>query len=261
MRLLLFGLALLAIGVGGGTAVAWVMHSGTHTHTIQVTTTTVEVVNGSRSAALIPAPIPTHLAGPTDPHRLAISAAVPIDANLESADFVERKPSQLVVTWERAHLTRAVGASWQRHGIAIWQHDPGHAASWHRVYTYEATVKNPVYVEGFRVALGDISGDGRPEILVFYDTDGSAGNGTYHLFVNSGYRVRQPLVRRLSTDEGTISFADGVLVVLEGRGAFRGRGIHCCYRNVRETWLRWRGRRLITVRQMTRKNRSGWPPG
>jgi hypothetical protein len=63
-------------------------------------------VNGSRTAKRRPAPIPTLLEGATDPHRLTLSSAVPIDANLDSADYVTRAPSQLIVTWDRAHLTR-----------------------------------------------------------------------------------------------------------------------------------------------------------
>src|SRR5215218_1822259 len=261
MRRVLIGLALLAIGFGSGIGVALMIRSETRTRTVQSTTTKVEVVNGSRTATRIPAPIPTLLEGSTDPHGLAVSAAVPIDANLDSADYVARTPRQPIVTWDRAHLTRdGQAAIWQRRGIAIWQLDRGTAASWHRVYTYETLVNNVVGVEGFRVSLGDISGDGRPEVLVFFDTDGSAGGGTYHLFANTGYRVRQALVKNLSSDDGTISFDHRALVVLVGVD-YRGPGIHCCYRKVRETWLRWNGSRLITVRRTVRKNRRGWPPG
>ena len=121
-------------------------------------------------------------------------------------------------------------------------------------------MNNQVGVEGFRISLGDMSGDGRPEILVFFDTDGSAGGGTYHLFANSGYGIRQPLVKELALDQGTITFDHNALVVLEGVD-YRGPSIHCCYRKVRETWLRWEGRRLVVVRRIVRKNRRGWPPG
>lgn len=257
----LLALALLPIGFGSGVGVGLMTRSQAHTRTVRSTTTKVEVENGSRRATRIPAPIPTLLEGSADPHGIALSSAVPVDANLDSADYVGRKPSQLIVTWDRVHLTRdGQAAIWQRRGIAIWQLDRGNAASWQRVYTYETLVNNVVGVEGFRVSLGDISGDRRPEVLVFFDTDGSAGGGTYHLFANAGYRVSQALVKDLSSDEGTISFAHKALVVLEGVD-YRGPGIHCCYRKVRETWLRWDGRRLVTVRQTLRKNRRGWPPG
>lgn len=262
MKRALLGFALLAVGFGGGLAVSLAAHSRTHTRTVRATTTTFQVVNGSKSAGRTPAPLPTAVDGSTDPHSVVLSSAIPADANLDSADYVEQKPRQLVVTWDREHLTRdGQAAIWQRRGIAIWElARPNDAGSWNRVYTHESLVSNQVGLEGFDVSLGDMSGDGRPEIVVFFDTDGSAGGGTYHLFANSGYRVRQPLVENLAQDQGTLAFAHKALVVLEGVD-FRGPGIHCCYRKVRETWLRWNGRRLVTVRRIARKNRRGWPPG
>jgi hypothetical protein len=252
---------LLALGFGAGIGIAVLPRPQSRTRTLRKTTTKVEVVDGSRPAGRIPAPIPTLVEGSTDPHGLALSSAVPVDANLDSANYVDRTPRQLIVTWDRAHLTGNGQAEiWERRGIAIWQLDRGGAATWHRVYTYETPIDNQLGVERFDVKLGDISGDGRPEVLVFFDTDGSAGGGTYHLFASSGFRIRQPLVEDLATDEGTISFEDRSLVVREGLD-FRGPGIHCCYRKVRVSRLRWNGRRLITVRRSIRKNRRGWPPG
>src|SRR5689334_15786676 len=256
MRRWLLGLGLLAVGFGAGLAVA--LTTGSHTRTVHATTTTFEVVNGSKSAGRTPVRLPTVLEGSTDPHSIVLSSAIPADANLDSADYVEQQPRQLVVTWERDY--NATAAFWQRRGLAIWQlRDANDAGSWRRVYTYETPVNNQVGVEGFRVSLGDVSGDGRPEILVFFDTDGSAGGGVYHLFVSSGFRLRQVLVKSLSQDQGTIKLAHGALAVSEGLD-FHGL-IHCCYRKVRETRLRWDGRRLVTVRRIVRKNRRGWPPG
>jgi hypothetical protein len=218
-------------------------------------------MNGASSAGRIPAPIPTVLEGSADPHALVLGRAVPIDATLDSADYVTEKPRQLIVTWDRSRLARdGAGAIWERRGLAIWQLDRGHESTWHRVYTFETPVNNQVGVEGFGVKLGDISGDGRPEILIFFDTDGSAGGGTYHVFASVGNRIRQPLVKALALDQGMIGFAHGQLVVLEGVD-FRGNGIHCCYRKVRETWLRWNGRRLVKSRELVRRNQRGWPPG
>jgi hypothetical protein len=259
MTRLLLGLGLAVVGFGAGFAVAFESHS--ETHTVRTTTTRFEVINGSKSAGREPSPIPTLVEGAIDPRRVALSSAVPADANLDSADYVTRPPKQLVVTWDREHLTRnGQAAIWERRGIAIWQLDRGNTATWRRVYTYETLVNNVVGVEGFGVFLGDMSGDARPEVLVFFDKDGSAGGGIYHLFASTGYRLRQPLVRRLSEDEGTMSFGRDALVIREGVD-FRGPGIHCCFRKVRIAWLRWQGDRLVTVRKVLRKNRRGWPPG
>ena len=250
----------LAVGVTAGLAIGLTLHTGTRTITLRATT--VEVVNGLRSAAARPAPIPTLLEGANNPHDLTLASAVPSDATLDSADYVTAAPKQLIVTWERAHLTsNGRAAMWQRHGMAIWQRDPGDAATWHRVFTFENPITNTEdTVDNFRVTTGDISGDGRPEVLVFFDTDGSAGSGTYHLFTNTGFQLRQPLVKRLSLDEGTISFEHGALAIHEGLDHY-GLGIHCCFRKVKTTLARWNGHRLMTLRWTMGPNQRGWPPG
>lgn len=259
MRRLPIALGVLAVGLAAGLAVALLTRPSSRTET--VTTTRVEMLNGSRLAGREPAPLPTLLEGAAGPRRLALSGAVPVDANLDSADYVVKKPAQLVVTWDRAHLTRdRTAATWQRRGVAVWQLDRGNFATWHRVYTYEVPITNVTGVEGFGIHLGDISGDGRPEVMIVFDTDGSAGGADYHVFANVGQVFRQVLMRRLSMDEGTISFSNGALLMREGID-HRGQGIHCCYRRVRETWLRLDGHRLATVRSVIRKNRRGWPPG
>ena len=253
------GTALLAAGLAAGLVIGFASHGSTPTRT--VTTTRYEVINGSRSAGRNPAVMPTLLEGARDPHSLILADAVPADATLVSASFVDQPPQQLIVTWDRAHLTRSGAAVWQRRGIAIWQRDPGSATTWHRVYTFERPINNSAAtVERFDVTTGDVSGDARPEILVFFDTDGSAGSGTYHLFVNEGPRLRQPLVKKLANDQGTISISHGALLVAEGVDG-RFKSPHCCYRKARTTVLRWNGRQLITVRQTVGPNLRGWPPG
>jgi hypothetical protein len=254
----LLALAVLAAGFGGGLALGLASRPSAKTRTIR--TTTVELISQGKSAGRAPAPIPTALESGPDPHRIPLASAIPPDANLVSAAYVTRAPEQLVVTWDRQHLTHGGLAIWQRKGVAVWQLNPRSHGRWRRVYTYETLVNNVVGVEGYGVELGDISGDGRPEVLIVFDTDGSAGGAVYHLLANDGYRLREPLVESLSEDEGTMDFAGGALVVRRGVD-FRGPGIHCCFRKVRVTWLRWTGRRLVVVRRELRRNRRGWPPG
>jgi hypothetical protein len=254
----LVGLAVLLVAFGGGLGVGLLGRPSPTAQT--VTETTVEVVNGPRSARAKPAPIPTMLEG-VEPRAIQLSLAIPSDAELVSADPVTGEPRQLVVTWERAHLTSDGGAAvWQRNGVAIWQLDRGDAATWHRVYTREAPFDNLTNIHGYRVTLGDASGDARPEVLIFEGTDGSAGGGTYRLFANAGSEVRLAFVKALSQDQGTITFGRHRLVVREGVDYY-DRGPHCCYRRVRETWLRWDGRRIVVIHEAVHKNRREWPPG
>jgi len=136
---------LVAVGLGGALAGRLTSESKMFTTTARVTT--VEVVSGKKSAAPVPSPLPDLLRGANDAHDLTLASAVPGDANLVSADYVERKPEQLIVTWDREHLTHdGRAALWQRRGMAIWQHDRGSAATWHRVYTFEDAIGNaPVW--------------------------------------------------------------------------------------------------------------------
>jgi hypothetical protein len=194
-----------------------------------VTTTVVEALNNPHEGTGY-APLPTLLEGAFDPRDLGLWSAVPVDANLETAAYVVQAPRQLVVTWDRR----------DRRGIAVWQLDTPETATWHRVYTREAKYN------AYSATLGDVSGDGRPEILVHLDTDGSAGNGSYHLLLSSRSRLREIYARRLSFDEGRILLGRDALIVREGVDHY-GTAIHCCWRKVRETRYRWNGRRLLVV--------------
>ncbi len=185
---------------------------------------------------------------------------MPADANLETANYVLRWPRQLVVTWDRARLTSYGAAVWQRHGVAIWQLVGDRAAVWRRVFTRESAVDNESGVDGYAVTVGDASGDGRAEVLVLFAIDGSAGGGTYHLYASDGDRLREAFVKRLSQDEGTFSFDHHALLVREGVDGYFTTA-HCCFAKVRERRLRWDGQRMVVVRDVTRANRRGWPPG
>ena len=252
----LVGLAvLLAFGVG----LAGGLSGRSHDRTRTFTTTTVEVVNGLRSAGATPAPIPTRVEAGSDARAVPLSLGVPADAQVVGAAIVKQSPAQVIVSWERAHLTPNGTATWQRYGVAIWQYVRG-AAAWRRAFLRELPTTKLTNIHGYRISLGDVSGDMRPEVLIFEDRDGSAGNGTYRLFANAGADVRRAFVKPLSQDQGTVAFGPHRLVVREGVGYY-DRGPHCCFRRVRETWLRWDGRRAQVVHRAMHQNRRGWPPG
>jgi hypothetical protein len=207
--------------------------------------------------------MPTVIQGQTKPDRISLMDAIPVDATLINAAYVTRQPRQLIVTWQRVHSTRdRQAAVWQRLGVAIWQLDPGRSSTWHRVYTHEEPFTNETNIHGYDISLGDMSGDGRPEVLIAADRGGSGGGYSYDLLANRGLQLYRPFTKELPLDEGTVTFGRRSLIIKEGVDP-DFHGAHCCFRRVRETWLRWdeAERRLVVVHRQVRNNVRRWPPG
>jgi hypothetical protein len=247
-------LAVLVLGFGGGLFVGFVTRPEAMTRTVRVTTKETVALSTEARPALAPIPSRIHY-NTTDPRSVAPSAAVPEGASILSIDYVLQPPRQLIVTWIRQ------GRIWQRYGYAIWQRAGGRESGWDRVASRDGPANNETNLHAYYVRLGDVSGDQRPEVVVVSDRNGSAGCAVYYLYVKAGGGgVRQVLAKELCIDEGTVSFAQHALVLKEGVDSY-SRGPHCCFRKVRERWLRWEGRRLIEVHREVRKNQRGWPPG
>jgi len=108
-------------------------------------------------------------------------------------------------------------------GLAVWRHtgDPG--APWRPVYTvtYPAT-KEPVL--GLTTLVGDVTGDGSDDALVFAQTGGSGGCGTYLVIdVASGERVFDRAVCDTRIDPST----DPVGLVMT-EAVYASGDPHCC---------------------------------
>jgi hypothetical protein len=106
---------------------------------------------------------------------------------------------------------------------------------------------------------GDFNGDGRQDVLVFDDTDGSGACGDYRAVVTGPGSARAALTRPLCEDQGSIhAIHGGLLFSLGERKDPKTRGqIHCCYLSVHRTLRRWNGARWVIVKSM----RMQWPPG
>jgi hypothetical protein len=91
------------------------------------------------------------------------------------------------------------------------------------------------------VETGDISGDGRQDVLVFDDTGGSGACGDYRAVVLGPGSSRVALRRPLCEDQGSIHLRRGGLLVSVGekKDPKTREQIHCCYRFVRRTLVRW----------------------
>jgi hypothetical protein len=118
------------------------------------------------------------------------------------------------------------------------------------------------------IETGDFNVDGRQDVLVFDDTDGSGACGDYRAVVTGSGTARPALTLPLCEDLGTIhSRPRGLLFSIGKRKDPRTRDqIHCCYLAVRRALWRWNGSRWVTVRSaiMQRPGRAypgGHAPG
>jgi hypothetical protein len=114
------------------------------------------------------------------------------------------------------------------------------------------------------IETGDFTGDGRDDVLVFDDTDGSGACGVYRALVTAPGSVRQVQARLLCEDEGSIHVRDGGLLVRLGvtKDPQTHYSPHCCYLYVRRALQRWNGNGWVRVRsKLTRLRPPHGVPG
>jgi hypothetical protein len=196
-------------------------------------------------------------------HELRLADLVPADARVvDAADLPAAggEPAQVVVSWSRSYGSRF---PFRDFGVEMWQQEG--MARWRRVYllvTNEGNGGDGFGVENVRLATGDATADGHPDVLIFEDQDGSAGCGIYRLLGTSHKRVRTLFARTQCLDQGTITLAHATLVVTEGFKKDPGTAdqIHCCYLFVRRSVIRWHDgvRRVQT--SVHRNQPTHWPP-
>jgi hypothetical protein len=201
-----------------------------------------------------PAPVPTRLSGVSTPAEVPLLDVIPADAVVDGAWFVRGSanvPPQVAVSWEQIAL---VGSRSLRRGLLIWQR-LGRGPSWRRVYSRIV----PVYgVNRLTVQRGDVTGDRHPDLLLFEDTDGSAGCGVYRLLATVRGRITQLFLRRACLDGAAVVLHGGALVMYDGivRDPKTLNQIHCCWTVWQRTVQRWRGRKLVSLE----RTRGGPPP-
>lgn len=256
----MLGIALVAGATAGAALDATLGLSGPTTIrsravTPSLTQTVVGTVRRAASPAR-PAPVPTILPGDPNPHHLHLSDAVPTDAALIGVWYPAAH--QVLVQWERDFGGRP---PYEEFGLTLYEFERRNSEfPWRMVWKFRRTEEDRVARLG-PVQVGDFTGDGRADLVVFVDTDGSAGCGTYRAWVNAGQATHLVLRRLLCMDQGQIVLRGSRLIVTQGLD-FAGPGIHCCYRRVRTTVLRWNGARLSVIASYVGPNsRRAWPPG
>ncbi len=117
-------------------------------------------------------------------------------------------------------------------GFAVWRHTDDPVAPWRPVYAaaYPAD-RHPVL--GITVAIGDVTGDGSEDALVFAETGGSGACGTY---VAVDAAAGTPVFRRTVCDTTIeVSSEPAGLVVTEA--VYAHGDPHCCPSATRTTVL------------------------
>ena len=201
-----------------------------------------------------PAPVPSSYVGAFAPAKVRRLNLVPRDAEPVQTWRIYTGggiPPQVALAWQR---TSVVGSDFDTGGVVIWQRI-GQTARWRRVYSLIFPANR---VLGVGLHTGDVNGDQRADLLLFEDTDGSAGCGIYRLLANLPGRIKQLAVRQACEDNAAVSLQRGALVMYDGIVKDRRtlEDIHCCWSVWLRTEMRWRGGRLVRVRT----SRTGPPP-
>jgi len=145
-------------------------------------------------------------------------------------------PPQRVVTWRLGG--HAEDPSSGLYGVTVLEGK-------RRLYSHRAREG----ADRISVETGDFSGDGRADVLVFDDLDGSGACGVYRALLTRPGSVRQVRVRALCEDQGSIHVRPGGLLQSIGlkKDPKTRDQIHCCYLFVRRTLMRWNGRRWLRI--------------
>jgi hypothetical protein len=179
---------------------------------------------------------------------LAPAGARTLDAQALRA---QSGPSQVAVAWLRNPDRYP-----SEFGLTIWQRRST-AGAWQRIYERRITQSKEQFIHDIRMRTADVTRDGRDDLLVFEDLDGSAGNYVYRLLTTDGGRVRQLAARKTSMDETTVFAEYGELISYDGVGKNPKTlaDIHCCPLYWQRTVRRWNGKRLVTAATERAKRR------
>ena len=177
----------------------------------------------------------------------ALAIAVLLTGCGGHASFTVPKGTALHGKWRLGKDTVAItyagpreegGGPYDRAGFAVWEHG-------HRAYV----IPTPG-VEAFGVHVGDVTGDGRLDVLLFLDTDGSGACGSWRVAAEVGGTWRKLFATGGCRDDYRVTLERRAVVVYHGVHKTRASGsyIHCCWNRWRRTELRWRGGTLVTRR-------------
>lgn len=194
-------------------------------------TTTPPPTSSSASVSPVPdlpAGVPASFDKDVPSGDVPSDALVPADTEVTGTWYASTSAGEaIVVVWAApgADAANPVVA----HGVAVWRHFDDGAAPWRPVYGVAYPKGAGVYAIG--VVTGDMTGDGSEDALVFAETGGSGGCGTYDVIdLASGTQVFD---KQVCDTQITPSADPAGLTIIEA--VYAPDDPHCCPSATRTT--------------------------
>lgn len=232
---LLLGLALIASCAGGGPA----QPTGTPSPTSSPSPTASPSPSLSPTPAFdLPAGAPTAFDRDLPATEVPIAPLIPEGALSEGVVYLaaDGEPRLIAALWSRGEdpLARMLG-------LVLWApfEDP---PPWRVVYAFTDRPREQVLA--IRPQTGELTGDGREDLLTFEETGGTGACGVWRVIAQTDEGAEEILHRE--TCDTAIDLTDrGTLLVREA--VFAPDDPHCCPSAVRLTTLAWTGTRWRVV--------------
>jgi hypothetical protein len=149
-----------------------------------------------------PSRIPHAFLANYDPHGVPVQHLIPADGAVLSSWHLSGKTplsEQIVVTWDRSRDQPGYADGYRPIWLAVWQRfSSAEYAGWRRVFLHRARAFD------VEVELDDLTGDGRPDLLLREDIGGTAACGIYRVIGTALRAARQIYVRKQCMDQGWI---------------------------------------------------------
>jgi hypothetical protein len=180
----------------------------------------------------LPPGVPASYGRDVEPGDLPADRLVPADAEVTGTAYPDG--STVIVTW-------AVGDDpfGREQGLAVWRRTPGDTPPWSATLGLREPPRAGVL--GIQVSIGDATGDGAADALVFESVGGSGACGTWRLLALAPGADAETYDRDLC--DASVEFASGPSGLRVIQSIFAPGDAHCCPSGTRTTTLAWTGSR------------------
>jgi hypothetical protein len=210
--------------------------------TSQEPTSTAPAASASSSPTRTVAPValppgvPASYGRDVDPGDLPAARLVPAGAEVTGTAYPDG--STAIVTW-------AVGDDpfGREQGLVVWRRTAGDTPPWSATFAFREPPRAGVL--GIQMSIGDATGDGAADALVFESVGGSGACGTWRLLALAPGADAQTYDRDLC--DASVEFASGPSGLRVIESIFAPGDAHCCPSGTRTTSLAWTGSRWRVI--------------